>query len=246
MQAMQAWLQLGAMVLAQSYTYASLLWQHAVASWPAWTASSQYDVEYVVEYAVGVLPAWLLMVQAALQAAHEETGAAAAMRQLVSSVSSTATDVGANIRRLRQAAAGTCQLASNRLAQAPAFQQLASNLASWESSGAAAAVARGLTDTMAALTAGSVVSSAADGRGSPGSARGGKQFGSNADVAGLHSRSSSSSSSSNPSMDGRLQVVGWLRRGMQAANLGAVSSMLHALCAIVSLLPVFVALSGVP
>ncbi|KAF6266654.1 hypothetical protein COO60DRAFT_7821 [Scenedesmus sp. NREL 46B-D3] len=186
MQDMQTWLQHVTMALAHGYTRASLLWQHAVACWPAWTAPGQQDVEYVVAHALGVLPAWLLTLQAALHAAFVGIGAPAAKPQLVSS---TAKDAGSRIRRLRQAAAKVNQLASNRLA---------SNLASWESSGAAAGVAKGLTGTMAALTAdravGGPVSSAAD-RGS--------------------------SSSSNASMDGRLQTGDLLPSGMKAEHLAA-------------------------
>jgi hypothetical protein len=114
MQDMQARLQHVALVLAQAYTRAQLLWQHVVASWPAWTASLKYDVEYVVEYTIGVLPAWLATMHAALRAAYEDIRATVAVRQLVSSVSTAAKDVSANIRRLQQAVADTNQLASNR------------------------------------------------------------------------------------------------------------------------------------
>ncbi|KAF6266595.1 hypothetical protein COO60DRAFT_1632689 [Scenedesmus sp. NREL 46B-D3] len=193
---MQTWLQQMPVMFAQAYAQASLLWQHAVACWPAWTASLQHNVEYVIQYAVGVLPAWLLTVQAALHAASEGIGAI--VGQLVSGVTSTARDAGANTRRLRQAS--SCWLAQAQPVQALA--RLASNLASWDSSGAAASVARGLTGTMAALTADFVVSSAEASRNSPDFAWGDYEF-DFADLAGQHS----SNSSSNPSMDGRLQQV---------------------------------------
>jgi hypothetical protein len=114
MQGLQAQLQQLSRILAQAYMRAQLLWQHVVASWPAWTASLKYDVEYVIEYAIGVLPAWLATMRAALRAAYEDVKATAAMQQLASSVSSAAKDVSANIRRLQQAVAETNQLTSNR------------------------------------------------------------------------------------------------------------------------------------
>lgn len=114
MQDLQARLQHLSQILAQAYMRARLLWQHVVASWPAWTASLKYDVEYVVEYAIGVLPAWLATVRAALRAAYDDVRATAAMQQLASSVSTAAKDVSVNIRRLQQAVADTNQLASNR------------------------------------------------------------------------------------------------------------------------------------
>ncbi|KAF6265247.1 hypothetical protein COO60DRAFT_1623919 [Scenedesmus sp. NREL 46B-D3] len=233
----QARLQHVALMLARACARASLLWQHIVASWPAWTASLKYDVEYVVEYAIGVLPACLVTVRAALQAAFEHIRATAAMQQLLSSMSSTAKDVGANIRRLRQTVAESTELASYRLATAPPLQQLvwlASTLASRESSGAATSAARGLTHTMAALTADLAIhtpdGSARDSRGarsSPVCAQGGSVSASTAEVDGPPSRPSSS----DPSIDGRLQIVGWLPSGvhtpMYTIGAAAGSSLQH-------------------
>uniref|UniRef100_A0A383V5T0 Uncharacterized protein n=1 Tax=Tetradesmus obliquus TaxID=3088 RepID=A0A383V5T0_TETOB len=233
MQDLQARLQHLSQILAQAYMRARLLWQHVVASWPAWTASLKYDVEYVVEYAIGVLPAWLATVRAALRAAYDDVRATAAMQQLASSVSTAAKDMSVNIRRLQQAVADTNQLASNRLAESPPLQQLvrlASNLASRESSGAATNVARGLTHSMAALTAAELavnapVSSASDcgnARSSPVFAWGRNETAAIAEVAGPPSRRSSN----DPSIDGRLQMVGWLPSDLHATmySVGAAGS----------------------
>jgi hypothetical protein len=108
--------------------------------------------------------------------------------------------------------------------------RLATNLASRESSGAATNITRGLTHSMAALTAAELalnapISSAGDSssaRSSPVFAWGRNESASIAEVAGPPSRRSSN----DPSIDGRLQMVGWLPSDMHATmySVGAAGS----------------------
>lgn len=110
----QAKLQLMALTVAHAHERARTLWHYVVASWPAWTASFCKDVEYVVEYALGILPAWLVSMRAALHSIHNNIKTSAAVKHFVTTASGAARDVSAHISKLRQAVSDTSQLATYR------------------------------------------------------------------------------------------------------------------------------------
>jgi hypothetical protein len=107
-------------VLARAYAHASASWRHVLACWPAWRASLQHDTEVVMEYALGLLPAWLAAARAGVAAACRDLLATASPHVAPLTAATTAAVRAArqDAQRLRQAMEERVQAATARPAPA--------------------------------------------------------------------------------------------------------------------------------
>lgn len=79
----QAGMQHVCLLLAGAYQQAQAMWQFVLANWPAWRASLQDDAESVLEYALGLIPAWLAVLYASVLRACQDLAASAPVQQVV-------------------------------------------------------------------------------------------------------------------------------------------------------------------
>lgn len=78
----QAGVQHMCLLLAGAYQQAQAMWQYVLANWPAWKASLQDDTEVVLEYALGLIPAWLAVLHASILQACQDMAASAPVQQV--------------------------------------------------------------------------------------------------------------------------------------------------------------------
>jgi hypothetical protein len=69
-------------LLAGTYQQACAAWRYVAAAWPAWRASLVDDGEVLLEYALGLLPAWLAVARASIVRVCHEAAASEPAQQL--------------------------------------------------------------------------------------------------------------------------------------------------------------------
>lgn len=89
-------------------------WQYVVISWPAWQASLAEDIEFLLEYTVGVFPAWIASLKAVLQKAYIHITSTPQVHQVAMMASNAAKDLSTSLQQLRRAIIETRQLTQRR------------------------------------------------------------------------------------------------------------------------------------
>ncbi|KAF8069550.1 hypothetical protein HT031_001667 [Scenedesmus sp. PABB004] len=199
---------------------AAALWAHCVACWPAWAASLAEDGEYVLEYALGVLPAAALAAHAALARAVAALVASPPAQRAAARAAAAGRALDAGTRRLCAAAGRATDAALCGLAELPPLQQLARLASAAVGRESAGGVARGLSHSVAALAVVQLAAPAAAAAAAAPRSRRARQAAAAATVQQQQSLNELATVAAGRSWAQRLHIAGltgWARRGRRAA-----------------------------
>lgn len=92
-----------------AYHRAQTVWQYVCVSWPAWQISLCEDIEFLVEYTVGLLSAWLITMYTALRRLYVTMLSAPRVQRVLAVASDSAAELTGSLKQLRHMVAAAQQ-----------------------------------------------------------------------------------------------------------------------------------------
>lgn len=92
-------------ILREALQQSQIVWQHVTSNWPAWHASLCEDAQYVMYYALGVVPAWIVCLQTAIQQAYASINSIPSIQRIATTASYASRSVSVSIQQIQKALA---------------------------------------------------------------------------------------------------------------------------------------------